>query len=158
MLVYECMKYIICTILISLVFSCTKSGSSPEAALRKYINYRFSSGQSKNELLNRTTGELNKVLDSFSEEQLNQIVNSNQYKKRKLKINLKNCSPQKCHITYTLAFSKVKTKAKEFDIDVKKIATIILVDGKWKISDISDIKTYVRSIKEIEVTGKDKGS
>lgn len=145
------------TIILSvLAFSCTKSANSPEAALTKYIDYRFSSWQKKDELLSKTTGELNEALKPLSEEQLNQLVNSDQYKKRKLKINLKKCSADECHITYTLAFSKIRTKAKEFDIDVKKIATVIREDGKWKIADISDIKTYIKSSKELKVSSEAK--
>ena len=143
------MRYII----IALLFfqPCTKKNYGPEATLRDYVNYRFGKNQSKEKLLQKTTGELYQDLSNLSEEALNALVDSDIYKRGSLKINLKKCSQTRCHITYTLKVLKKESGQNDFEIEVKKIARLDLEGEQWKISKISELKSYFGTKKPINV-------
>ena len=143
------MKYILVALLV--FQSCTDGDIGPEGTLREYVNYRFGKNQNKEKLLEKTTGELFQDLSNLSEEALNALVNSEKYQRGSLKINLKKCSQNRCHITYTLKIVKKKDKRQDFEIEVKKIAQIDREGKIWKISKISELKSYFSTDKSIDV-------
>ena len=143
------MRYIIAILLF--FQSCTSSDSDPASTLREYINYRFSKNQSKAKILEKTTGELYRDLNRFSEEALNNLVNSEKYRRGSLKINLKKCDPNRCYITYTLKAIKKKNGQQDFQVEVKKIAHLERENEVWKISKINEIKSYFGTEKPIDV-------
>ena len=119
--------------------------------LNEYIGYRFSKNQSKEKLLERTTGELYRDLNGLSEEALNALVDSERYRRGSLKINLKKCSQTRCHITYTLKILKREAGQRDFEIEVKKIARLDREGEAWKISRISELKSHIGTEKPINV-------
>lgn len=127
--------------------ACANRDAGPEETLRDYIRYRFSRNQEKEILLKKTTGELYQDLNALSEESLNALVNAETYRRGPLKINLKKCDQTSCHITYTLKINKKKN----FEIEVKKIAQLEREDKMWKISKITELKSYFGSEKPIDV-------
>ena len=139
--------------LVALLFflSCTGRDTGPEGTLREYISYRFSKNQNKTKLLKKTTGELYQDLNSLSEEVLNALVDVRKYRRGSLKINLKKCSENLCHITYTLKIIKKKDGRPDFEIEVKKIARLEREEEEWKISKISELKSYFETEKTIDV-------
>ena len=143
------MEYLLVTLLLFL--SCTSKNTGPEGTLREYVNYRFSKNQTKTKLLEKTTGELYRDLNSLSEEVLNALVDFKKYRRGSLKINLKKCSRDICHITYTLKVIKKKNGRSDFEIEVKKIARLEREDEEWKISKISELKSYFGTEKPIDV-------
>ena len=140
-------------IIIALLFfqSCTQKSYGPEATLREYVNDRFSKNQSKEELLQKTTGELYRDLNNLSEETLNTLVDSEKYRRGSLKVNLKKCNQTRCHITYTLKVIKKASGRNDFEIEVKKIAQLDREGEQWKISKISELKSYFGTEKPIDV-------
>ena len=145
------MKGIKYTLVLSFFLACTGKDIGPEGALREYIDYRFSKNQKKTKLLEKTTGELYQDLNSFSEESLNTLVDFKKYRRGSLKINLKKCNQNLCHITYTLRVAKKKNGHQDFEIETKKIAQLELEDKVWKISKISELKSYFEAEKAIDV-------
>ena len=133
--------------------SCTKK-STPEKALKEFIQYRFSGGQDKDDLLEMTTGGLNSRIDGMEGEELTSFLNSEALQKRRLKILLKNCEDTKCFLTYILSYSQGTGTPKDFGIEVKKIAQVEKVGEIWKLADVSNIKTFIEAKKELEISAE----
>ena len=144
------MSYLLAIVLLFFQ-ACTKKETDPEGILREYIGYRFSKNQDKETLLKKTTGELYQDLNALSEESLNALVNTETYRRGSLKINLKKCRQDRCYITYTLKINKRKDGKKDFEIEVRKIAQIDREGEVWKISKITELKSYFGAEKPIDV-------
>ena len=138
-----------------LVFSasCTKK-STPETALNDFINYRFKSSQSKEDLLEMAANPLREKLESIEGEDLEKFLNTSAIHKRKLKVLLKNCEETKCFITYVLRYEQGKDDPKDFGVEVKKIAQVIKEGEAWKVSDINNVKTYVEAKGNLDVSAE----
>ena len=131
-------------IILFLVYSCVSS-EGPEQALKKFVNYRFSSNQNREKLLEMSAGNLKAQIEVLDEESFNKVYKEQNLKLKKYKINLKNCSEETCSITYTLSFSTLKGKDETFRSEVKKIAEMVKIEGSWKVIDVTNVKTYIDS-------------
>jgi hypothetical protein len=142
------MKFIVITFvtLISL-FSCNKE-STPESTLEALVESRFS-GSDRDDLLELTTGKLKNQLENMSDDNVKLFLETDGLRRRTLKITLKNCDTDKCFITYILKYEDKRPQGTSFNVEVKKIAEVVLEDKKWLVSDISNLKTYIDSKKEI---------
>ncbi len=127
-------------LIILLLFSCTKK-EGPEDVLSNFVNYRFEDNQSKAYLLERSSGDLYERIDGMNEEDLGKFLNTN-FEKKKFRIVLKQCEELKCFITYTLAYNTLKQSKPDFRVEVKKIAEVVFVDGRWKINEVNNVKAY----------------
>ena len=134
-----------------LVFGCSKS-ESPEEKLQEFVDYRFQTNQSKDKLLSYLTGKLHSAIESMSEEEFGKFIENLKYKKKKFKIVLKKCSDEKCFITYVLSYTQPVPKNPDFEVEVKKIAEMERVEDQWKISNVSNVKSYIEGMKPIDVT------
>lgn len=137
-------------VLLLLLVGCIKE-STPESALEDFINYRFQSGQSKEDILEMTTGPLLDKLNEMSDEDLEKYIDVKDLKKRKLKVLIKNCEEETCYLTYVLRYVKGKESPKDFSVEVKKIAQVNKVKDKWLLADVSNVKTYIEAKKELKV-------
>ncbi|MBT7611423.1 MAG: hypothetical protein HN576_16805 [Bacteriovoracaceae bacterium] len=146
------MRYIL--VLLLLLSSCTKKESA-EDVLSDFIKYRFNKNQSREMLLERTTGALFQKIREMDEETLTQFVYNDDLKLRKYKVNLSRCSDETCFITYTLAYDQSDEKGRAYETVIKKIAEVQKEDEMWKISDVSNVKTYIDSKRPIN-TGNQK--
>ena len=136
------MKYLI----LFLLFSCTEK-RDPKAVLKDYVDYRFSMGQKKKWLLDHSTNPIRQLIESMDEDSFAQYTSVGHLQKRKFKINLSDCSPDKCFFTYTI---KYKDKKNAFSIETKKTAILLKgTDQRWRVSETSDIKTHMGTKKEI---------
>ncbi len=136
--------------ILMLLMGCNKE-STPESALEEFINYRFESNQNKDEILEMTTGALNEKLSSMSEEELEKFVDVKDLSKRKLKVLIKNCEADTCYLTYVLGYVQGSATPKDFNVEVKKIAQVNKVEDKWLLADVSNVKTYIESKKELKI-------
>lgn len=127
-----------------LVVGCTKK-TSPEVALRKFVNYRFSGSQDKEWLLNRLTGIMYKKIDEMEDSEIETFINVEKLKKQSLKIVSKKCEQSSCYLTYIVAYSQKGEASEAFEVEVKKIAELTLFEDGWKIADIRDVKTFIDS-------------
>ncbi|MBT3584967.1 MAG: hypothetical protein HN509_08675 [Halobacteriovoraceae bacterium] len=148
------MKFLPFLISIFLVFSsCTKK-KTPEEMLTDFVNYRFSSNQDRQTILEKTTGGLNVKIASMSDDEFAAFVDLKGFRKKKLKINLKKCTEKQCFITYTLGYDqKIRENEKKepFSVEIKKIAELHLDSGIWKVNDVNNVKTYYNSQENIDV-------
>lgn len=145
------MKKLTFIFLALLIASCSKE-STPELALREFVDYRFEPGQSREKLLDLSTGELHERIESMTDKELEELVNVKDLKKRNLKVLIKNCDEQICYLTYVLRYVKGEEAPKDFSIEVKKIAQVNKVEEKWLLSDVSNVKTYIESKKELSIS------
>lgn len=143
--------FIAMSLFFCLFYSCSKDSSSEEV-LKSYVKYRFSPSQSKANLLEKTTGELNFKIKNMSDEEFESFVSMEKYKMRKFEINLKRCSESQCYITYTLSYDQYTDGKRTFESEIKKIAEVQKTNGKWKLSDVSNVKTYIDSKEEIDIS------
>ena len=146
------MKYILMTTLMLTFFGCQRS-SDPELVLREYIESRFDGSLGQSRLLGMTTGDLRDELELMSEDEIKHYLAMDAYQLRRMRIDRKTCSEQECFITYTIRFDQYRLDNlddKVFEAEVRKIAKINLDSGAWKISDVSDVKTFYRANEAIE--------
>lgn len=141
------LKLLICIFLLQGCFP--KKALKPEDALREYISYRFTQGQSKEKLLDLTTGEVRAKVESLTDEQFKRYINTSVYRLKNVKVVLKSCSETQCSITYIISYDKAEGEPQLSEI--KKIAELEKIDGHWKIKDVSTVKTYFESDVPIEV-------
>lgn len=141
---------ILSVFLLLFMISCNKE-STPESALEDFINYRFESGQSKEDILEMTTGPLYEKLNSLTEEELQKFTDVKDLTKRRLKVLIKNCEEDTCYLTYVLRYVKGNETPRDYSVEVKKIAQVNKVEEKWLLSDVSNVKTYIESKKELKI-------
>lgn len=77
-------------------------------------------------------------------------------KKADTKIINSKCESSKCIVTfivdYTYQFKEEGTKS--YKNEVKKIAEVEKVDGDWKISNVTNLKTYIEAQEPIDTAPK----
>ncbi|MBF0360994.1 MAG: hypothetical protein HQK49_08280 [Oligoflexia bacterium] len=141
-------------LLMIMIFSgCAPKNVSPDKALQDYVEQRFGSGQSKESILQKVTGPLYLQIEQMSDDEFKNFSATQNIKKKEFKILSSRCKDNQCYITYYLSYFNVDSNNKtEVLTDVKKVAEVIKEDGAWKIKDIVNIKTYHKSLDELQVT------
>ncbi len=139
--------------------ACQKK-STPENALRGFVNYRFQQGQSRYEILDMLDGPLREKVENMDSEAFNDFADTSNLRKSRFIINVKNCvSDIKCFLTYTLSYNE-RTISQTDDgqkrgtahLEVKKIAEMTSPEpDTWKIADVTIVKSYVEGGDKIEV-------
>ena len=145
------MKYLL---LLALVTGCFSRGDSPEAVLREFVESRLDKVVSKDFILDHTTGKMRVSVEAMSDEEFGQFADLSGYKRDTFRVISKSCQEKRCYLTYSLSYKKkpaVETDT-SWSSEVKKIAEILWVEGKWLIADVSNIKTYHETNSPIEVT------
>ena len=84
----------------------------------------------------------------MGEQEFAKFIDTEHLLKKRVKINLKDCSEEKCSITYTV---KYLDKKSHFIVVIKKIAVLLNIEEKWKVSDVNNIKSHMDSKTEIEI-------
>lgn len=143
------MKKLSLFIILSLALVACNKESTPESSLESLISMRFNGGD-RGDILKVVTGKLQQQIEGMSDENLSLFLETEGLKKRRLKVTLKNCEQSRCFITYILKYKDSRPTGSEFDVEVKKIAEVELVGETWLVSDISNLKTYIESKKEIK--------
>lgn len=143
------MKWIIPVLLI--LSSClSQDNLSPESALKGYMEGRMGSVVTREFVLERVTGKMKQSFENMSDEDFSKSADMRNVKKDSFKILSKSCQEKKCFITYSVAYSTENQDDKvTFTSEVKKIAEVVSEDGKWLITDVSNIKTYHESLEPI---------
>ncbi len=131
---------------------CFDRGDSPEGALRDFTNARLEKMVDRDFVVARTTGKMRVSVESMSDEEFTLFSDLRKYKRDTFKIISKSCQEKRCYVTYSLGYHEGTNNKKTWISEVKKIAEIIWVEGKWLIADVSNIKTYHETTETIEVT------
>lgn len=143
------MKYLV---LLLLFVGCFDRGDSPEGALRDFTMARLEKIVERDFVVARTTGKMRVSVESMSDDQFKIFSDLRKYKRDTFKIISKSCQEKRCYLTYSIGYREENPAKKGWVSEVKKIAEIIWVEGKWLIADVSNIKTYHETSETIEVT------
>jgi len=141
------LRLFICVLILQGCFP--RKAQTPEEVLREYVTYRFSPGQTKEKLLEFTTGETSSKVESLTEDQFKSYINTGVYRLKNIKVVLKSCTENTCSITYILSYNR--TQGEPLLNEIKKVAELELVEGSWRIKDVSTVKTYFESEVPIDV-------
>lgn len=135
-----------------LLVSCIGGNSTPEEALSDYIYTLTKKNVTKDFYLNRTTGKLKESILSMSDEEFNEFNKIPKIKGRKVKVISKVCDELECSLTYLLSYTSGEEIT--YKNEIKKIALLQKVDGDWKIAEASNLKTYIESQSNIDISAK----
>jgi hypothetical protein len=136
--------------LLILLVACQPELDSPDMALKEFIEDRMERVVTKDYVLSRVTGKLKEAVENLAEEDFTKFSDLTAYQKKSFKIVSKTCQDKKCFITYTLSYSSMEKDKAVAKSESKKIAEVVLVEGKWLIAEVSNLKTYVESLAPIE--------
>ncbi len=140
---------LILILLVSLIVSCSKK-LGPEESLREFVRLSINGKMDKATLLDSTTGNLKSELDALDEDQMSKYLKVEGASRDSFRVNLNNCQPTICFLTYTLKYEQSSNGTKSFDVELKKMAELRFVEEKWLLADITDIKTYYQAEQPIE--------
>jgi hypothetical protein len=142
------MKKWIIPFLLVLLVACVKDELTPEGALRTFTEARFGNVITRQFVLDRVTGKMKQSFEIMSDEDFDKFADLRSIRSGSFKILSKSCQEKKCFVTYSVAY-KTKNEEASFSSEVKKIAELVLIEGKWLIADVSNIKTYHESLEPI---------
>lgn len=143
------MKYIL---LMVIVVGCSKSIKTPEGLLVKFSEDITSSNMDRDYYYEYTAGKMKEEIEALSDEDFEAYRDLSRVKNAKIEILKKNCSDDKnCTLTYIIKYDQkgLEKEGGGFKSEVKKVANLVQVEEVWKVSDVSNIKTYHESIKPI---------
>ena len=142
------MKYLV---LLLVLTSCFSKGDSPEAALREFVDARLEKAVARDFVLDHTTGKMRVSVEAMSDDEFTKFADLSNYKRDTFKVISKSCQEKRCYLTYSLGYRTTTDGKASWSSEVKKIAELLWVEGKWLIADVSNIKTYHETSESIEV-------
>jgi hypothetical protein len=139
------------SLLILLTFlGCQENNNlSPESALQSFVEERMGKVVERDFLLERVAGKLKENVQNMSEEDFKKFADLRQVKNTSFKILSKSCQEKKCFMTYSIAYHTNQEDQLKFQSEVKKIAELAEIQGKWLIVDVSNVKTYHEAMEPI---------
>jgi len=148
------MKNILFLAVIVAITGCFGGPDSPEGLLKMYVNDVSNKKLDRDYYNKYTTGKLQSVIESMSDEDLEKYSDKSSIKNPKVKILKKSCEDSKCILTYIVSYETYTNDAKSFISEVKKLAEVLKDDGNWKIADVTNMKTYHESLEPINALEK----
>ncbi len=136
-------------VLLFLITACVSDPTTPEIALKDFIEARMGKIASREYIASRVTGAMKLSLEGMTEADFNKFADLRYAQKESFKIVSKSCQDKKCYLTYTISFSTKQENKQIFTSEVKKIAELQWIEGKWLISDVSNLKTYHEAMEPI---------
>lgn len=133
---------------------CTRSGidkDSPEKTLSDYIGRSFTltNFDEKEKLQELTTGEVKDTLDKLDADSFKRHFVDSKRKFVSLKIkDERKLDDDRYSITYELTYTS-KSGESDDKVTNKKHAVFARQDGKWLISEVRNIKTYIEHQNEL---------
>lgn len=122
---------------------------SPESALKSFIESRMGKVVTKDFILERVGGKLRQSLENISDEEFAKFVDLRNVNKDSFKILTKSCQEKQCFITYSISYTTLNDNKPAFTTEVKKIAELQNDNGRWLISDVTNVKTYHEALEPI---------
>jgi hypothetical protein len=144
-------------ILISVIFfGCSKGAKTPEGLIQLFVQDISSKKLDLSYFEKYTTGEMWQEIQEAGVEEYEKKSRMLNISSVKVSILNKNCQKTSCALTYSVSF-KTKDKVEgEFASEVRKIAQVEQVDEYWKISKITNLKTFHESGQAINPLVEDK--
>ena len=141
------MKWIFPLLLI--LVSCNQDHQDPESALKSFIETRIGNVVSREQILEKVTGKMKQSLENISEEEFKKFSDLRNINKGSFRVLSKSCQKNTCFLTYSVSYNTNKNGEHTFSTEVKKIAELAIENGRWLISDVTNIKTYHESLETI---------
>lgn len=138
-------RLLLITLFLVGLVACTDRDHTPEGTLKEFIDARIGKVVNRDFVLERVTGKMKENLEAMNDEDFSKFSDLRSTKRSSFKILSKSCQEEKCFLTYSLGYNT----SDEFSSEVKKIAELTQIEGKWYIEDVSNIKTYHESVKPI---------
>lgn len=132
-----------------LAVGCLNDDLTPEAALKSFVEARMGNVVTREYVLEKVTGKMRQSLENISDEDFEKFADLRNVKKDSFKVLTKACQEKKCFVTYSVSYTTQNNEENKYTTEVKKIAEIMNEDGKWLISDVSNVKTYHEALETI---------
>lgn len=129
--------------------ACLNDDLSPEAALKNFVESRMGNVVTREFVLEKVTGRMRQSLENISEEEFEKFADLRNVKKDSFKVLSKSCQDKKCFVTYSVSYQTQDQDKATYTTEVKKIAELLNEDGKWLISEVSNVKTYHEALQTI---------
>lgn len=148
------MKVVEYLCLVTLLVGCFGGADTPEEALSVYIQTVTTNKADRDFYLQYTSGKLLQQIESMNDEDFKEFNNFENIKSAKVKVIYKSCELDRCSLTYTVSYEVHENNKVNFDTEVKKIAELVKIENSWKISEVSNRKTYIESKSAIDISNK----
>lgn len=145
------MKYFAVILLTLFVISCDQGAKTPEGLIKMYIQDLTQKKVDRTYFEKYTTGKLLETVTSLDDEEFKKFVGVEKLANPRIDISNKNCAADSCTLTYIIKYDIVENNSKEFSSEVKKVATLIKDEDIWKISEVTNVKTFIEGSNPIEV-------
>lgn len=142
------MKVLLCSVLMLFV-SCLEDNRSPESALKEFIEIRIGNVVTRSSIIDKVTGKMRQSLENVSHEEFQKFADLRNVSRNSFKVLSKSCQGETCFLTYSISYSTKQNEKDAFSSEVKKIAELTMIEGKWLIADVTNIKTYHESLEPI---------
>jgi hypothetical protein len=96
-----------------------------------------------------TTGELLESAEKVGEVEYEENSRAHKVKKAHVKILNKNCQEMKCVLTYVVSYESGENGKMNFATETKKLAEFVKEEDHWKISSVTNIKTFHEALESI---------
>lgn len=144
-------KILMTTLVMILITACNKDATTPEGLLTMFIKDITTKKLDHEYFEKYTTGKLLESVEQLNADEFEKFSNLSNIKDPQIKVTKKNCSDQKCTLTYIVKYDHHVKKAKEFESEVKKLATLVKSGETWKIEEVSNLKTFHEAVNPITV-------
>jgi hypothetical protein len=103
----------------------------------------------RSSILEKVTGKMKMNLEHVTDEDFKQFADLTNVERDSFKVLSKSCQENTCFLTYAISYKTKHNDKAAFTSEVKKIAELSKVDGKWFIADVTNIKTYHEGLEAI---------
>ena len=143
------MKILLMTLLV--LASCTKGENSAKGALQSLANAFEEKNVSKEFLLSKTTGKLNQEIQDSNDSEWENYFGTGIAGPYKIYFEQETCNKIQCVVTYIVKYKQASEDKENSQIEVKKVATVVLVDGNWLVAEITNIKTHIENKNDLKI-------
>lgn len=136
--------------LLILIFASCNKDSSPEGALKEFVDLGIGQKVNRELIQEKLTGKALSTFQEMSEEEFESFSNMQNIQADSFKVITKRCEEEnKCTLTYSIGYTTKQDDKAKFVSEVKKIAEVVLVNEKWLISEVNNVKTYHESLEPL---------
>jgi predicted component of viral defense system (DUF524 family) len=132
-----------------LLASCLEDNRSPEGTLKEFIEMRIGNVVTRSAVLEKVTGKMKLSLENVTDDDFKKFSDLRNVERDSFKVLSKSCQEDTCFLTYSVSYKTKQNDKDAFSSEVKKIAELSRVEGKWFIADVTNIKTYHEGIQPI---------
>lgn len=144
-------KLISTLLMLHFLSACTNDAKTPEGLLNKFVVDITTKKLDREYFEEYTTGKVLENIEQLNQDEFEKFSNLSDIKEPKIDVIKKVCSDKYCTLTYIIKYSQHIKQKKEFNSEVKKVATLEKEGDTWKISEVSNLKTYHEAVNPIKV-------